>query len=92
MSKNYPLKFILEDGVHVEVDKTGINTYDFILTPEEGEQRHFSYVDQIPRDKGIEGLSFNPFLPAQAKTCGLHLADQSPCLQFLYLLEFDQHS
>lgn len=59
MSKNYPIKFILEDSVHVEVDKTGDDTYDFILTPEEGPQRRFGYVEQIPRDKGIEALDFD---------------------------------
>ncbi len=59
MSKHYPLKFILEDGVHVEVDKTGDNTYDFILTPKNSTERRFTYVDEIPRDKGIDSLDFD---------------------------------
>ncbi len=59
MSKHYPLKFNLEDGVHVEVDKTGVNTYDFILTTEDGPQRRFEYIEQIPRDKAIETLDFD---------------------------------
>ncbi len=59
MSKHYPLKFSLPDGVHVEVDKTGDNTYNFILTPKEGAQRRFEYVEQIPRDKSIEMLDFD---------------------------------
>ena len=59
MSKHYPLKFTLEDGVRVEVDKTGDNTYDFILTPKKGIPRHFKYVDEIPRDKGIDALDFD---------------------------------
>ncbi len=59
MSKNYPLNFILEDGVHVEVNKTGDNTYDFILTPKHGNKRSFKYIDEIPRDKGIEDMDFD---------------------------------
>lgn len=59
MAKHYPLKFTLEDGVHVEVDKTGNDTYDFILTSKEGAQRHFTFVEDIPRDKGIDSLDFD---------------------------------
>ncbi len=59
MSKHYPLKFVLEDGVHVEVDKTGDETYQFILTPVAGAERRFEYVEQIPRDKIIDSLDFD---------------------------------
>ncbi|MGZ3929697.1 MAG: hypothetical protein ACXVJG_22255 [Mucilaginibacter sp.] len=59
MSEHYPVKFILDDGVHVEVNKTSENTYDFILTPKEGAQRHFTFVEEIPRDKGIDSLDFD---------------------------------
>jgi len=59
MSKHYPLKFILEDGVHVEVDKTGVNTYEFILTPGKGPQRHFTFVDDAPKDDVIESFDFD---------------------------------
>ena len=59
MSKHYPLKFTLEDGIHVEVDKTGATTYDFILTPKEGPERHFTFVDDSPKDKVIESLDFD---------------------------------
>lgn len=59
MSKHYPLKFTLEDGVHVEVDKTGDNTYDFILTAKEGGERHFTYVDGGPKDKELDSLDFD---------------------------------
>ena len=59
MSKHFPLKFTLEDGVHVEVDKTGINTYEFILTPEKGTQRRFTFVDDAPKDDVIESLDFD---------------------------------
>lgn len=60
MSKHYPLKFTLEDGVRVEVNKTGNNTYDFTLTRKEGPARHFSYVDDDrPKDQIIESLDFD---------------------------------
>lgn len=60
MSKHYPLKFTLEDGVHVVVDKTGNNTYDFTLTPKKGAERHFTYVDDDrPKDQIIESLDFD---------------------------------
>ena len=45
MKKDYPLEFTLEDGTHVEVNKTGSNTYDFTLQPEKGPVRHFTFVD-----------------------------------------------
>ena len=44
MSKHYPLHFTLEDGVHVTVNKTGDNIYDFTLTPKHGPERHFTFV------------------------------------------------
>lgn len=60
MSKHYPLKFILEDGVHVEVNKTGNDTYDFTLTKKEGAARHFTYIeDDRPKDQIIEALDFD---------------------------------
>lgn len=59
MSKHYPLKFILEDGVRVEVNKTGNNTYDFTLARKEGAS-HFTYIDDDrPKDKKIESLDFD---------------------------------
>ncbi|MDB5191121.1 MAG: hypothetical protein JWQ96_684 [Segetibacter sp.] len=42
MSVHYPLRFTLEDGVLVEVNKTGDNLYDFLLRPEHGGERHFT--------------------------------------------------
>jgi hypothetical protein len=44
MSKHYPLKFTLEDGIQVLVNKKENNTYDFSLT-KEGDTRHFTFVD-----------------------------------------------
>ena len=59
MSAHYPLKFTLEDGVLVEVSKTGESTYDFTLTPPEGAARHFTYDDNRPKDKIIEEANFD---------------------------------
>ena len=60
MSKRYPLKFTLEDGVHVEVNKTGDNTYDFTLRSKEWPDRHFTYVDDDrSKDEIIESLDFD---------------------------------
>ncbi len=59
MSEHYPLKFTLEDGIHVEVNKSGENSYDFILTPEKGSQQRFTFVEEIPRDKRIDSLDFD---------------------------------
>ena len=60
MSKHYPLKFTLEDGVHVEVNKTGNNTYDFTLARKEGSPRHFTIVDDDrPKEQIIESLDFD---------------------------------
>ncbi len=59
MSEHYPLTFTLEDGIHVVVNKTGNDTYDFTLTPKGGVQRHFTFVEEIPRDKRIDSLDFD---------------------------------
>lgn len=45
MTQHYPLEFTLENGTHVLVNKTGTNTFDFTMKPEEGPTRHFTYVD-----------------------------------------------
>lgn len=59
MAIKYPVKFVLEDGIYVEVNQTSENTYDYTLTPEEGSQRHFTFIEEIPRDKGIDSLDFD---------------------------------
>ncbi len=59
MSKHYPLKFTLEDGIHVEVNKTSDKSYEFSLTPKEGATRHFEFVEEEPRDQNIEALDFD---------------------------------
>lgn len=60
MSKHYPLSFTLEDGVHVEVSKTGANTYDFTLRRKEGSERHFTFVDDDrPKDMIDASLDFD---------------------------------
>ena len=59
MSEHYPVKFTLEDGVHVTVNKTGDNTYDFTLQPTEGAARHFTFLEDKPRTDVIESLDFD---------------------------------
>jgi len=59
MSKHYPLKFTLDDGIHVEVDKTGNDTYEFILKPKEGPDRHFTFIDDASRENVTESLDFD---------------------------------
>lgn len=59
MPVKYPFKFSLEDGVQVEVNATSENIYDFTLTPEHGEKSHFTFVEEIPRDKNIDSLDFD---------------------------------
>jgi hypothetical protein len=59
MSIEYPYKFTLEDGVHVEVRSTGNDTYDFTLT-KEGAARHFTYVDdERSKDEKTAHLDFD---------------------------------
>ena len=60
MSVHYPLKFTLEDGIHVEVNKTGNDIYDFCLKSDEGRNRHFTYVDDDrTKDEKTEALDFD---------------------------------
>ncbi len=59
MSKQYPLKFTLEDGVHVTVNKTGNNTYDFTLTPKHGTERNFTFVDDKPQHEVTANMDFD---------------------------------
>lgn len=60
MSIHYPLKFTLEDGIHVEVNKTGEDTYDFTLKSKESKDRHFTFVDDDrSKDEKIEALNFD---------------------------------
>jgi hypothetical protein len=60
MSMHFPLKFILEDGVHVEINKTGNNTYDFTLTKKEGGPRHFTFEDdERTKNQIVESLDFD---------------------------------
>lgn len=59
MSTEFPMKFTLEDGVHVEVKRVENKTYDFTLTPKHGAARHFTFVDDKPRNELIENLDFD---------------------------------
>jgi hypothetical protein len=46
MKKEYPLRFTLEDGTHVVVNKTGHHLYDFTLQDDENGTRHFTLNDE----------------------------------------------
>lgn len=60
MAKNYPLKFTLEDGVEVEVNKAGNENYDFFLTSKEGSERRFTFTDDDrTKDQKVESLDFD---------------------------------
>jgi len=50
----------LEDGVHVEVNKTGNDTFDFTLTSEQGNKRYLTIVDDDrPKDQIVEPFDFD---------------------------------
>lgn len=60
MAKDYPIQFTLEDGVHVEITKTGNNAYHFTLKSKEGQERHFALVDDDrPKAQIVESLDFD---------------------------------
>ena len=59
MSRHFPLHFTLEDGVHVTINKTDDNVYDFALTPKHGPERHFTFVDDKPQDEVIAAMDFD---------------------------------
>jgi uncharacterized protein YgiM (DUF1202 family) len=58
MSKHYPVTFTLEDGVHVEVNKTESDKYDFTLTGKNG-TKSFTYVNDGDHLKAEELLDFD---------------------------------
>jgi nitrous oxide reductase accessory protein NosL len=45
MTNNDPVEFTLDNGMHVDVVKTGADTLEFTLKPEHGPARRFTYVD-----------------------------------------------
>ena len=59
MSKHYPLRFTLEDGVRVEVNKTGTETYDFLLADKGREARHFTLIDTLGKDEIEASMDFD---------------------------------
>jgi outer membrane lipoprotein-sorting protein len=46
MSKHFPIEFTLESGTEVVVNKIDEKTFEFNLTPEEGQRRQFTYVNE----------------------------------------------
>lgn len=59
MSKHYPLRFTLEDGVHVEVNKAGDDTYDFMLGRKGRQDRHFTLIDTLSKDEIEASMDFD---------------------------------
>jgi hypothetical protein len=47
MALEYPVQFTLENGTHVTVTKVDQKNFDFLLKPDEGAERHFSYNDDV---------------------------------------------
>jgi hypothetical protein len=45
MSERFPIEYDLESGTHVTVTKSGANTYDFSLKPNENSAGGFRYID-----------------------------------------------
>ena len=60
MSTHYPLKYTLEDGTHVTVNRIDANTFEFNLDPPDGSPSHFTYVqDNRSKTELEESLDFN---------------------------------
>jgi hypothetical protein len=60
MTHNFPMKFVLESGTHVEVSKTGVKTYNLNLTTTDGLSDNFTYVeDNRTKDEIEEPLDFD---------------------------------
>ncbi len=59
MPHNYPLNFTLDDGVNVTVNKNGDNMYEFTLKSGDEPDRHFSFIDDKPRNELIDTLDFD---------------------------------
>jgi hypothetical protein len=59
MTESFPLEYTLESGTHVTVNKTGGNTYDFLLKSTEHPVTRFSYVDDgRPKSEWDDTLDF----------------------------------
>lgn len=73
MSIHYPLKFALEDGIHVEVNSAGNNTYDFTLASKGSAERHFTFVDDDrSKDEKIASLDFDQLNAVRAFWLKVH--------------------
>ncbi len=47
MKKGYPMEFTLDSGTKVVINKTGDNSFEFNLTPEDGPSRQFTYINEV---------------------------------------------
>ena len=43
MALEFPFEFTLESGTHVTVKRVDQRNYDFVMRPDEDEERHFAY-------------------------------------------------
>lgn len=59
MAIHYPFTYTLEDGIQVEVNNAGTDSYDFTLTSNDGDERHFTIVDNVRKDQVTESLDFD---------------------------------
>lgn len=51
MSRQYPMRFTLENGTHVLVNRISNDTFDFTLNKKEGPSSHFIYTRDDGRTK-----------------------------------------
>ena len=54
MEKQDPIRFTLDDGVQVAVERTENRVLHFTLQPEDGPARHFSYPEDAPATDEVE--------------------------------------
>lgn len=60
MSTHYPLRFTLENGTHVTVNRNNANTFEFHLDSPDESPRQFIYVqDDRSKTEVEESLDFN---------------------------------
>lgn len=60
MSAHYPLKYSLEDGIDVTVNRTGDELYEFILQRKDGAASRFVFADDArSKDEKTASLDFD---------------------------------
>jgi hypothetical protein len=54
MALEFPLEFTLESGTNVTIKRIDQKNYDFVLRPDDGEERHFAFNDDVEYTKEME--------------------------------------